>query len=311
MEPVLHIVMYHYVRDLPNTPFPRIKGMLTSDFQQQLTTLKSRYEMANLESALAFLQGHYVPRRDLCLLTFDDGLKEHYAEVTPLLVEAGIQGLFFVITGCVQDRRVAPVHMNHFLMAMLDFDVYRSAFLRRLQELIPRAATSTTVDPTVAQRSYRWDSPEIASFKYFFNFVVDAQARDQALRSLFEEKMGAEASFSQTLYFNWEEAKRMQAAGMLIGGHSHQHRPLATLSAEELQWDLHTCYRLLGNHVHPQALWPFCYPYGKPDSFNAATMSQLEQLQFTCAFSSDVGINRSGSNIFALHRLDCKDAPIT
>jgi peptidoglycan/xylan/chitin deacetylase (PgdA/CDA1 family) len=311
MEPVLHIVMYHYVRDLPNTPFPRIKGLLTTDFQRQLTALKSRYEMATLESALAFVHGQYLPHRDLCLLTFDDGLKEHYAEVMPLLVEAGVQGLFFVITGCVQDRRVAPVHMNHFLMATLDFDVYRSAFLRRLQELTPHASAAAAVDPAVAQRSYRWDSPEIASFKYFFNFVVDAQARDLALHSLFEEEIGAEASFSQTLYFNWEEAKQMQAAGMLIGGHSHQHRPLATLSAEELHWDLHTCQRLLGDHVRPQALWPFCYPYGKTDSFNAAAMSQLEQLQFTCAFSSDVGTNRPGINIFALHRLDCKDAPTT
>jgi hypothetical protein len=201
--------------------------------------------------------------------------------------------------------------MNHFLMATLDFDVYRSAFLRRLQDLIPRAITASAVDPTVAQRSYRWDSPEIASFKYFFNFVVDAQVRDQVLHSLFEEKIDTEDAFSQALYFDWEEAKQMQAAGMIIGGHSHQHRPLATLSVEELQWDLRTCQRLLGDHVRPQALWPFCYPYGKTNSFNAAAMSQLEKLQFACAFSSDVGTNRPGSNIFALHRLDCKDAPIT
>jgi peptidoglycan/xylan/chitin deacetylase (PgdA/CDA1 family) len=311
MNPELYIVMYHYVRDLPNTPFPRIKGMLTKDFQRQLSALKSRYEMATLESALAFVRGYYVPRRDLCLLTFDDGLKEHYAEVMPLLVEARVQGLFFVITGCVQDQRVAPVHMNHFLMATLDFDVYRSAFLQRLQELAPDAATVTAIDPTVAQRSYRWDSPEIAAFKYFFNFVVDAQARDHVLHSLFEEEFGAEVSFSQTLYFNWEEAKQMQAAGMLIGGHSHHHRPLATLSAEELHWDLRTCQRLLSENVQQQTLWSFCYPYGKRDSFNAAAISQLEQLEYACAFSSELGTNLPGVNAFALHRLDCKDAPTT
>ena len=67
--------MYHYVRDLPKTSFPRIKGMLTSDFQRQLQALQSRYEMATLEIALDFLKGAYSPTRDLCLLTFDDGLK--------------------------------------------------------------------------------------------------------------------------------------------------------------------------------------------------------------------------------------------
>ena len=98
MEPSLNVVMYHYVRDLPNTPFPNIKGMHIREFADQVAALKGQYEMATLESALDFVSGAYEPTKDLCLLTFDDGLKEHYSEVTPLLREAGIQGLFFVIT---------------------------------------------------------------------------------------------------------------------------------------------------------------------------------------------------------------------
>ena len=130
--------MYHYVRDLPKTPFPRIKGMLTSDFRRQLQALRSRYEMATLEIALDFLKGTYTPSRDLCLLTFDDGLKEHYTDVTPLLVEYKIQGLFFMITACLYENLVVPVHMNHFLMAALDFEQYRTAFLNRLADSQPK-----------------------------------------------------------------------------------------------------------------------------------------------------------------------------
>ena len=309
MNPTLQIVMYHYIRDLPNTPFPRIKGMLTSDFRQQLVALRSRYEMATLESALAFLHGNYVPTRDLCLLTFDDGLKEHYTDVTPLLMEHRIQGLFFAITSCVQESRVASVHMNHFLMAALDFDVYRSTFLQRLQEVAPQTWLPTEVDPAVARRTYRWDSLEVASFKYLFNFVLDWRVRDRVLQMLFEEQIDAEESFSRRLYFTWEDARQMQAAGMLIGGHSHYHRPLATLSTEELQWDLTTCHRLLTEHLLPQSLWPFCYPYGKRDSFNDTAVRRLKELGFGCAFSTEVGTNHPDTNVFALHRLDCKDAP--
>src|SRR5215510_12254727 len=135
MPSVLHVVMYHYVRDLPNTPLPRLKGMLTSTFRQQLCALREHYELATLESALAFLQGTYTPARDLCLLTFDDGLKEHYTEVMPLLVEHDIQGVFFLITSCVEEQRVASVHMNHVLMATLDFVEYQQAFFQRLYAL--------------------------------------------------------------------------------------------------------------------------------------------------------------------------------
>src|SRR5712691_6277952 len=83
--PCLRVVMYHYVRDLPKTLFPRLKGMMPDAFAMQIANLQRRYEVATLEAALDFLAGRYRPARDLVLLTFDDGLKEHFAEVTPLL----------------------------------------------------------------------------------------------------------------------------------------------------------------------------------------------------------------------------------
>ena len=30
---ILRVVMYHYVRDLASTPFPKLKGMLLEDFR--------------------------------------------------------------------------------------------------------------------------------------------------------------------------------------------------------------------------------------------------------------------------------------
>ena len=308
MSQSLHVVMYHYVRNLPNTSFPRIKGMLSSDFQQQLSALQNQYEMATLESALDFLQGIYLPSRDLCLLTFDDGLKDHYSEVTPILVDLEIQGIFFVITSCLQEHRVAPVHMNHFLMAVLDFEFYRRAFLHRLNAFVSDTQTYNEIDNITAQRTYRWDTPEVASFKYLFNFILDWDIRDQVVKTLFEEHIGDEKSFSHTLYLNWEEARRMQTAGMLMGGHSHQHKPLATLSGAELHWDLSTCQGLLAKHLQPQDLWPFSYPYGKRDSFNDTAVRQLKRLGFSCSFGTEVGVNLPGMDSFALRRIDCKDA---
>ena len=286
MSPLLHVVMYHYIRDLPNTPFPRIKGMLTERFRDQLASLQEHYEMATLESALDFLQGKYAPQRDMCLLTFDDGLKEHYCEITPLLMDRGIQGLFFMITNCLEGKYVAPVHMNHFLSAALDFKEYRDGFLNRLNDMMPESNHATAVDPTVAQRAYRWDTADVASFKYLFNFALDFDLRDQILKDLFEEKLGDVESFAHDLYLTAGEAGEMQTGGMVIGGHSHRHRPLSTLSDEELAADLDSCYRLLTANLACQPLWPFCYPYGKQDSFNTATSMQLKQLGFACSFST-------------------------
>ncbi len=306
-EPQLDVVMYHYVRDLPRTDFPRIKGMLTDDFRRQVNRLSENYEMASLESALAFLQGEYQPKRNLCLLTFDDGLKEHFVEVTPMLAERGIQGTFFVITSCLQQHRVASAHMNHFLIASLDFDFYREAFVKKLRLASPTLVSPAEIDEAEVHRTYRWDTPEIGAFKYLFNFVLDPVIRDKIVKELFEEYIGDESAFSLALYFNWDEAKQMQKAGMALGGHSHQHLPLGTLTDDEQAVDLKLCHRLLMEHLLPQNLWPFSYPYGKQSSFNQVTAQQLNRIGFSCSFATEVGINRPGADLFAIRRVDCKD----
>lgn len=300
--------MYHYIRDVHKTAFPRIKGMLTEVFRRQLTLLQDRYEMATLESALEFVRGRYSPRRDLCLLTFDDGLKEHYAEVMPLLIEHHVQGIFFPITACLENERVVPVHMNHFLMAAYGVESYREMFAERLTELFPEVQADESIDKVVLKRTYRWDVSEVARFKYLINYVLEPAVRDPVIRSLFEERLGPEQDFARTLYFNWDEAREMQAAGMIVGGHSHQHLPLTRQSPED---DLRRCRDLLHDRLDPQAMWPFSYPYGTKHSDNGTTSTCLRQLGFTCAFTTQAGPITSGADPFDLHRLDCNDVPMS
>lgn len=307
-SPALQVVMYHYVRNLPATKYPRLKGMLLDDFHAQVKALSQIYEMATLESAIEFLQGNYKPTRSLCLLTFDDGFKEHYSEVAPLLAERRIQGIFFLITNCIEEHKVASVHMNHFLMASMDWSTYQREFLKSLQ-LADGEAPFRRVDPQKAVRTYPWDTREVAIFKYFFNFVVSQKARDRAVKKLFEAHLGSEATFSRELYLDWREAREMQRMGMLIGGHSHRHQPLAHLRRLELRLDLERCRCLLDKHLYPQMDWPFSYPYGKGDSYSERTVNELKLLEFDCSFSTEVGSNVPSCDLFALRRIDCKLAP--
>jgi peptidoglycan/xylan/chitin deacetylase (PgdA/CDA1 family) len=301
---MLHVVMYHYIRDLVHSPYPKLKAMLRDDFIAQIDELRARYEMATLETALAFLAGQYQPKQDLCLLTFDDGLKEHFGTVTPLLAERGIQGLFFVITRCPEEHRVAPVHMNHFLMAKLGFDDYSAAFLARLTD----ARAIQVLDAVTVSNTYPWDGPQVARFKYLFNFVLAPEERDAVVRALFAEHLGLEAGFSRELYLSWKEARAMQAAGMVIGGHTHEHRPVAVLNDAELDRDLVSCRELLAKRLAPQALWPFSFPYGKKASFDERALKTIQSQGYHCAFVTETGPNPSFADRWQIRRMDCKVA---
>lgn len=297
----LRAVMYHYVRDLPRTPYPKLKATPLDRFRRQVDELREHFEMATLESALAFLDGNYKPSRDLCLLTFDDGLKEHAVEVAPLLAERGIQGLFFIITGCQENNTVASVHMNHFLMASLDFERYR----REFQCL---AGDTPEVDSRLARAAYPWDTPEMADFKYLFNFLLEAPLRDRVVRDLFAAHIGPEDAFSRELYLSWTDACAMQSAGMVIGGHSHTHRPLSALPPLTLRAELETCRELLDTRLGPYPARPFCFPYGKNTSFHAGAVGELRRLGFSCGFTTEAGANPAGTGRFAIRRIDWKNA---
>jgi len=298
--------MYHYVMNMAKTKYPALKGMCLEDFRKQIDCLAEVYEMATLESAFAFLEGTYKPKRDLCLLTFDDGLKEHYTEVTPILAEKKIQGLFFVITNCLEEFTLATVHMNHLLMASLDWATYSREFVQALQSPEHEAALQNKVNMEVATRTYPWDTPEVARFKYFFNFVLPAGARDPAVKSLCKHYLGPEDKLSRELYLGWNEAREMQRAGMLIGGHSHRHRPLSKLRKMELRFDLERCRCLLDKHLYPQQEWPFSYPYGKSDSYDERTIDELKLLEFDCSFSTEKGSNDCKTDLYSIRRNDCK-----
>jgi peptidoglycan/xylan/chitin deacetylase (PgdA/CDA1 family) len=282
--------------------------MMLDEFRRQVAWLASHYEMPTLETALAFLRGTYRSANDLCIFTFDDGLKEHYTDVAPILSEYKIQGLFGVITSCVEDHIVAPVHMNHFLMAEMGFEAYRSAFMQRLQDTEPGALASASVDSNVAQKSYPLDTQEVAIFKFLFNFSLNADVRDNIVEKLFEAYIGDQKSFARELYMSWEEIKQLQRAGMLIAGHTHWHRPLSTLTDEELNTDLCISRSLLDQNLQQQELWPFSYPYGKKNSYSGAAMRMLQQLGYTCAFNTEGGANAPGTPVFELHRIDCNGA---
>lgn len=302
---MLHTVMYHYVQDPARMPFP-LKVMPVDAFRRQVHRLAECFEMATMESAMAYLAGGYRPRRDLCLLTFDDGLAEHGHTVTPLLVEKGIEGIFFLITACCEEHRVAAVHMNHVLMAALPFGDYRREFFHELA-IGPDEAQA---DAAAAEVTYPWDSPEVASFKYYFNFLARPSDRDRAVSALFQRYFGREDEFSRTFYLSWTGARAMQSAGMKIGGHTHLHRPLSSLAAPELFADLDQCRRLLHSRLRPQPYWPFSYPYGKLASFTPESVSMLRKLGFHCGCTTEEGANQPGTDPFLLRRVDCKKTPL-
>lgn len=71
-------------------------------FRRQLEFLSHTNRVVAYEQALAALQNGRTLAGDLFVLTFDDGYKDFYTDVFPLLVEYDLPAILFVTTGFVE-----------------------------------------------------------------------------------------------------------------------------------------------------------------------------------------------------------------
>lgn len=94
------ILMYHYVSELPPDADSYRRDLTVSPekFEAQLQYLdEANYHPITLTDLYLHLtQGYPLPERSI-ILTFDDGYRDAYEVVFPLLLEYGFTGTFFVL----------------------------------------------------------------------------------------------------------------------------------------------------------------------------------------------------------------------
>ena len=112
----LTVVMYHYVREIKESLYPGIKGLEFEKFKTQLDHLQSKYQIIQAEDVISScLNGSPIPENS-CLLTFDDGYKDHIKFVLPELKSRRIQGTFFPPAKAILDRELLDVNAIHFIL---------------------------------------------------------------------------------------------------------------------------------------------------------------------------------------------------
>ncbi len=101
---VIPILMYHKLKDLPNatSELGRMWTVAPQNFEEQMQWL-ARHGFHAI--TLAQLAGHLkhgqpLPPRPI-VISFDDGLKEHYTVVFPILKRHNMVGTFFIYTSAI------------------------------------------------------------------------------------------------------------------------------------------------------------------------------------------------------------------
>lgn len=275
-------VFYHYVRDVERTAFPGIKALSVSGFAAQLDWLQARFDVIDGETFERTLLAGTGFDRQTALLTFDDGFVDHYEHVFPLLRARGLGGIFFVAGATLDAPALLNVHKTHFLLSHLGaerFAVDVAAALER--EGVPGPA------PRAADREgvYRYDEAPDIRIKRILNYEAPYPVASRVLSTLFERHIGETGAFARQLYLSPAQVREMAQGGMTFGFHTETHPVLSRLDREAQRAELRNGPRLIGD-LTGQRTVSFCYPYGFSHTYNADTLSVLEECGYSMAFNT-------------------------
>lgn len=255
----LTVMMYHYVRDPGDSAEAGsgIPGMSTRAFESQLDELSRQHTFITWPEVRMALQAAKPLPSSACLLTFDDGVLDHYINVFKILRRRNLSGLFFALDRCENEGLTLP-HKIHFLLAKLGLVGLREAIWEKLD-------AEQRIRFTHAEKGYQLKYPPI-SMDRRINLLKAVLQRDLSsevnaiLSDLFEIHVGPENEIAHSYYLNTDQIQEMATAGMHFGGHSHNHPWFDWIDAEARIAEIRASAEWLEQfEAEP---WAFAYPYG-------------------------------------------------
>lgn len=310
------IIMYHYIRDLKNTRYPNIKGLDIKKFKTQIEYFKENYNFIRMEDLINYYKNNKInnlPEKAI-LLTFDDGYKDHFTNVLPVLLENNIQGAFYIPTKCFQNKEVLDVNKIHFILENCigkeeDLISFIRNFILNLKN-----------EPLLSFNEYwkkyaiasRYDSKEVIFIKRMLQVVLPENIRKEIINSLFKKyvctingKEISERAFWEELYLSVDQIKIMEKLGMHIGFHSHDHLWLNSLSKEEQEYQIKSSieyFKEIGVNTEKMTL---SYPYG---GYNDNSIELVKKYKIPLAFTTVVDIaDLNKYSQYNLPRFDTND----
>lgn len=289
-------VNHHYFRSTATGQgiYPTTPEALTAEIEQ----LRVRWRFGSEADILQHCYGGGMTE-PVCILTFDDGLKEQMKTLA-LLDSLGVTAMYFVPTAPLLQRDVLDVHKLHMIRSRLS-DVELAADLGQRFNF-----ETYQFDDQLLAIQYRYDELISRKVKYFLNFVLDASARLAWTSRRFVELFGSERSASEALYMSAEDL-HVLARRHLLGTHAHTHVPLATLTAAQVHLEISQSLDVL-EHLSGRRPLGISYPFGGKSAVSEPVFAAAQASGLAYGFTMERGVNLEGSaSPLALKRIDVND----
>ena len=296
----LLVVNFHYFRD--EKPKTGIYPVSSFDFKQQLLQLGKYYRFISQNELCDWISKKQLPSGNCCMITFDDGFKEHLCALD-MLKKMSIPAVFYVTTQPITESIAHDTHKLHFIYTKFKDEEIFSLLNERFE------INKYTFANKILDDEYRYDSVLKKKIKFFLNFVLSDSQRQEVVNYLFSLVVPNERSFVKNLYMDKNDIIQLARLGML-GTHTHTHRALSSLPTTEIKKEIHESIKTLEELTNTR-IRSISYPFGGTAAVDQRVANLAKQAGLTFGLTMNRGINEDWhiTDNMLLNRVDTNDAP--
>jgi peptidoglycan/xylan/chitin deacetylase (PgdA/CDA1 family) len=255
-------------------------------FEKQLYWLHKNAHVLPLDRIIYLVSSKRQLPRNTYALTFDDGFKEHYDLVLPLLKKYNFSATFFIMGNPTFEEDPRWLDKYYFLIdnsTVDEFDFqWREFFIKGAK---PQNRESLLPLKLLLRASSAMEQNEILA----------KLEKTLAVHSDWDE-------LNRSLYISRENILEMSRAGMLFGAHTMTHSDLSKTKLEQAREEIVSSVKLTRQLVGSNFM-PFAYPFGEEATYDKKIIEILIESNVTCACTSDVGTNSVDTPLFELKRI--------
>ncbi|HWL86723.1 MAG TPA: polysaccharide deacetylase family protein [Polyangiaceae bacterium] len=280
-SPWLTVLTYHRVTDpaLADEFDGNVVDARPEAFEEQVTFLKRYCHLIGMEELIAFRHGAPLPHNPV-LLTFDDGYRDNYDIVLPILLRHGVPAVFFIATRFIEERRLFWWDRVSYLIKHSPRESMSLAYPRPLT--LPLGTTRE--DRVAASRR------AMAVIKSHFDLDLARYLDELERASGVTLSRELERKMVDDLMMTWDQVRGLQSAGMSVQSHTREHRVLYTLSEEGLRSELEGSKHDL-EEVLNQPVQAVAYPVGKALHRAPHARNAIRAAGYELGFTNGTGTN--------------------
>ena len=294
---------YHYVRSsTEDLEFPGLLGTTLDAFDEQLRKLADVFEVVSPGRATTYsVEGKLSgPDRVGLLITFDDGLQDHY-RVAERLAERGIKAWFFIPTCILTENLPANPIIVHYCLSKYRID----GFLGFYREALEAAGLDDSGLGVSFTRGVDDPWATIGRIKELFRYRLDRPTARSVLLHIYEHSILRDHPDALgRMHLTREQIEGMIGMGHAIGSHSCTHISVGAtaLGPEEVEEEILGPRRFL-EQTFDQPIRAMSYPFGGPrDCLSGESLRRMTDA-YDLAFTVEERMNTRSRSPLELGRV--------